>query len=87
MSAHTFNCVCHCMKSMFRVLGVYNFAWDPGHIYLNQNAKVSTCASWIGIHVTIKEKHISFYPNFLYLLLITKLYSILISRWIFEAKY
>ena len=25
-TAHTFNCVCHCIKSMFRVLGVYNFA-------------------------------------------------------------
>ena len=26
-SAHTFNCVCHSIRSMFRVLGVYNFAW------------------------------------------------------------
>ena len=32
-TAHTFNCVCHCIKSMFRVLGVYNFG--PG---FNQNS-------------------------------------------------
>ena len=24
-TAHTIECVCHCIKSMFRVLGVYNF--------------------------------------------------------------
>ena len=24
-TAHTFKCVCHCIKAMFRVLGVYNF--------------------------------------------------------------
>ena len=25
-TAHTFNCVCHCIRVMFRVLGMYNFA-------------------------------------------------------------
>ena len=25
-TAHTFNCVCHSIRTMFRVLGVYNFA-------------------------------------------------------------
>ena len=25
-SAHTINCVCNSIRSMFRVLGVYNFA-------------------------------------------------------------
>ena len=25
-TAHTFKCVCHCIRTMFRVLGVYNFA-------------------------------------------------------------
>ena len=25
-TAHTFNCVCHCIRAMFRVLGMYNFA-------------------------------------------------------------
>ena len=24
-TAHTFKCVCHCRKAMFRVLGMYNF--------------------------------------------------------------
>ena len=24
-TAHTFQCVCHCIRTMFRVLGVYNF--------------------------------------------------------------
>ena len=24
-TAHTFKCVCHCIRSMFRVLGIYNF--------------------------------------------------------------
>ena len=26
-SAHTFNCACHSIRSMFRVLGMYNFAY------------------------------------------------------------
>ena len=25
-TAHTLNCVCHCIRAMFRVLGMYNFA-------------------------------------------------------------
>ena len=28
-TAHTFKCVCHCRRAMFRVLGMYNFASDP----------------------------------------------------------
>ena len=24
-TAHTFNCVCHSIRTMFRVLGIYNF--------------------------------------------------------------
>ena len=27
-TAHTFKCVCHCRRAMFRVLGMYNFAFD-----------------------------------------------------------
>ena len=27
-TAHTFKCVCHCIRTMFRVLGMYNFGWD-----------------------------------------------------------
>ena len=26
LTAHTINYVCHCIRTMFRVLGVYNFA-------------------------------------------------------------
>ena len=26
-TAHTFKCVCHCRRAMFRVLGMYNFDW------------------------------------------------------------
>ena len=28
-TAHTFKCVCHCRRAMFRVLGMYNFASTP----------------------------------------------------------
>ena len=28
-TAHTFKCVCHCIRTMFRVLGVYNFDLGP----------------------------------------------------------
>ena len=27
LSAHTINCVCHSIRSMFRVHGIYNFAF------------------------------------------------------------
>ena len=27
-SAHTINCVCHSISSMFRILGVYNFGLE-----------------------------------------------------------
>ena len=27
-TAHTLNCVCHCIRAMFRVLGMYNFAFS-----------------------------------------------------------
>ena len=27
-TAHTFKCVCHCRRAMFRVLGMYNFDYD-----------------------------------------------------------
>ena len=27
-TAHTFKCVCHCRRAMFRVLGMYNFAFS-----------------------------------------------------------
>jgi hypothetical protein len=31
-SAHTLNCVCHSIRSMFRVLGIYNFGVIPKKI-------------------------------------------------------
>ena len=27
-TAHTFKCVCHCRRAMFRVLGMYNFVYN-----------------------------------------------------------
>ena len=36
-TAHTFKCVCHCRRAMFRVLGMYNFGKKFGKQYgLNQ---------------------------------------------------
>ena len=40
-SAHTINCVCHSIRSMFRVLGIYSFASQPNHtshtkVYYNE---------------------------------------------------
>ena len=35
-TAHTFKCVCHCIRSMFRVLGMYNFALPPNRRQLWQ---------------------------------------------------
>ena len=40
-TAHTFNCVCHCIKVMFRVLGMYNFG-----INIKKYSK-TICHSWI----------------------------------------
>ena len=31
-TAHTFNFVCHCIRVMFRVLGMYNFGTAPNII-------------------------------------------------------
>ena len=33
-SAHTINCVCHSIRSMFRVLGIYNFGSKEKPIYV-----------------------------------------------------
>jgi len=34
-TAHTFKCVCHCRRAMFRVLGMYNFGLE--HKFVKQN--------------------------------------------------
>ena len=62
------------------------YIWDPGDIYLNQKAKVSTCTFWARIHVIILKIYIFLCLNILCILLFTKLYSILISEWIFWSK-
>ena len=35
-TAHTFNCVCHCIRAKFRVLGKYNFG--PEFPFIEQTA-------------------------------------------------
>ena len=40
-TAHTFNCVCHSISSMFRVLGIYNFG-----VWLCSSAKLKFSFSW-----------------------------------------
>ena len=34
--AHSFQCVCHCIRTMFRVLGVYNFGYREPIFWLEQ---------------------------------------------------
>ena len=43
-TAHTFKCVCHCRRAMFRVLGMYNFGAGTAIIYYSEvpNKQVST---------------------------------------------
>ena len=36
------NCVCHCIRAMFRVLGMYNFAWLVT-LDRDQRGNVSAC--------------------------------------------
>ena len=38
-SAHTINCVCHNIRSMFRVLGIYNFGLCPDKSGKDENEK------------------------------------------------
>ena len=33
-TAHTFNCVCHCIRAMFRVLGMYNFGFMSKNVFM-----------------------------------------------------
>ena len=34
-TAHTFKCVCHCRRAMFRVLGMYNFDRRMKNVHIN----------------------------------------------------
>ena len=45
-SAHTINCVCHSIRSTFRVLGIYNFDQDPPSL-LPKNAVIN-CFGLLG---------------------------------------
>ena len=44
-SAHTINCVCHSMTSMFRVLGVYNFAFDLSEFEKHSQNNLISCSN------------------------------------------
>ena len=44
-TAHTFKCVCHCRRAMFRVLGMYNFGNDIKKI--QRNSQLQNGASTI----------------------------------------
>ena len=35
-TAHTFKCVCHCRRAMFRVLGMYNFDLSVTLVFLSE---------------------------------------------------
>ena len=55
-TAHTFKCVCHCRRAMFRVLGMYNF--DYG-LYLFCTAKfLIGSATKIFLKCTRKRKYV-----------------------------
>ena len=41
-SAHTINCVCHSIRSMFRVLVMYNFGKDDRKKILMENLQMAT---------------------------------------------
>ena len=37
-TAHTINCVCHSMRTMFRVLGIYNFGATHKYSRVHENS-------------------------------------------------
>ena len=45
-TAHTFNCVCHSIRTMFRVLGVYNFGWRGSILRFRQKIIKVGSKSW-----------------------------------------
>ena len=56
ISVHTINCVCHSMRSMFRVLGIYNF--DSRKEVSNAILETSRCFFFVFFF------SINFYMNF-----------------------
>ena len=43
-TAHTINCMCHSIRAMFRVLGVYNFACCLEMVFCFQNCVRKNCS-------------------------------------------
>ena len=69
-TAHTFNCVCHSIRTMFRVLGMYNFESGTNLIAVHyicfhrlKNCEFSRCKrklfDRITIFLNLKRIHIS----------------------------
>ena len=53
-TAHTFECVCHCRRAMFRVLGMYNFGYDIKIfiIFFKNNCP----GQWFMIYIIVPEQ-------------------------------
>ena len=56
-TAHTFKCMCHCRSAMFRVLGMYNFAYRLYEYILDAWPKISISDFsklwYVNLHVEI----------------------------------
>ena len=50
-TAHTFKCVCHCRRAMFRVLGMYNF----GSLSIPSENDSIYCPMYLDLHFMIKK--------------------------------
>ena len=46
-TAHTFNCVCHCIRAMFRVLGMYNFGGWKEDTLITQSSIIQRNILWV----------------------------------------
>ena len=59
-TAHTFTCVCHCRRAMFRVLGMYNFgpgtkgprSWDQKVMGLNKSKSPRAMETLLRTHIS-----------------------------------
>ena len=62
-SAHTINCVCHTLRSMFRVLGIYNFV-KRQKVYgdITQNASPEELETLLRYHEN-KVPEVSIFHN------------------------
>ena len=62
-TAHTFKCVCHCIRTMFRVLGVYNFGMYLEHDKIDRNELQIRTNSQKGTGLKIAE-NLNNFENF-----------------------